>query len=446
MSRTDPRAGSDLIGTVSWLRCYATALRPSERPACGLALSPVPLDIGFFDIHPIDDRFFAVWEILGVDVAVDDLGADGGEACRLEKRPVRCYLLLHRSGFATFRWTIEFSGLPTVAHVADLHRPIWVSSAQQTWSLEYANGTVQEVRGGAREAMNWVFFDLHERAMQRKPDTVAIRTWTGDWRTSFDRIRRLRRDGEVASGYPVTLGSHFELAAGGRGAAAAERALAEIVGSTPGASVAGSLLAWHVGESRAGAIVSETAAPDAAFGVYSPRHIQVMEFLALQRGVLRTLQRETQSVITGGATVSRDTARRWNWLLASVTDDYVLHDQAAHLLESYKHHFAARPDLRTIQTLEEQVRRNLGSFQSQFAIADVKTTVVLTALFGVVAALTLGPLARRVAIEITHSHTSPSRFDDAHPAWAIGIDLVLVLLVAVIAARVIARARRFTPL
>ena len=82
----------------------------------------------------------------------------------------------------------------------------------------------------------------------------------------------------------------------------------------------------------------------------------------------------------------------------------------------------------------------------QFTVADVKTTVVLTALFGVVAALTLGPLARRLAVELSGSRAAPSRFDDLHPGWAIGIDGVLIALVAIIAATVIRRARRIEPI
>ncbi len=431
-------------GTVSWLRCYATALAPEDSPACALRIEPLELDLGFFDIQSLDERFFASWEIHGVRVAIEDLGGD--DRLTLETRPVRCFLLLHRSGFAAFRWTIEFDGLPTVRHVADLHRPIWVSSPQQRWELEHTDGCTHELRGGAREAMNWVYFDIHERSMGRVPTADALRAWTSEWRVSFDRIRELRSIDEVASAYAVTLGSHFELTDLRGGLSAARGALAQVVGDDGTEEVAGSAIPWRLGEYRQGIAVTARESLDPDLGVHVPRHVQLMEFVTIQRGILRSVQRETQSVITGSRSVDRATARRWHRLLASITDDYVLHDQAAHLIESYKNHFERRTDLRTIRTLEEQVRRNLSSFESQFTVADVKTTVVLTALFGVVAALTLGPLARRLAVEVSGSRAAPSRFDDLHPGWAIGIDGVLIALVAVIAATVIRRARRIEPI
>jgi hypothetical protein len=68
--------------------------------------------------------------------------------------------------------------------------------------------------------------------------------------------------------------------------------------------------------------------------------------------------------------------------------------------------------------------------------------IILSGLFGVVAAITLAPLAREIELTLFQTGGSAGTFDNRHIVLSIAIDALLLVMIAFISAILISRANR----
>jgi hypothetical protein len=143
-------------------------------------------------------------------------------------------------------------------------------------------------------------------------------------------------------------------------------------------------VSWFMDE-NVSLLIRTAGQPDPDLDVIDPDRAQVLDFLALRRGALTSVQRITQLVITERAAVSREQIARWQYLVATLTDDYILHVRAARLLEPLKLGFAHERRLRDLTDLERQARANLDWFQSRIEAAGQWTGGLIGAAVGAAA-------------------------------------------------------------
>jgi hypothetical protein len=154
------------------------------------------------------------------------------------------------------------------------------------------------------------------------------------------------------------------------------------------------------------------------------------------------VQRATQATITERRTISRQQLQQWQRLVAALTDEYVLHDQVAIMFRPLREHMRKNVLLRDPGTLEAQVRQNLATFQDVIEAASHRVAIILSGLFGVVAAITLAPLAREIELVVFQTGGSVNTFDSRHIVLSIAIDALLLVLVALTSIALITRANR----
>ncbi|HEY8304006.1 MAG TPA: hypothetical protein VIG42_05385 [Solirubrobacteraceae bacterium] len=68
--------------------------------------------------------------------------------------------------------------------------------------------------------------------------------------------------------------------------------------------------------------------------------------------------------------------------------------------------------------------------------------IVLSGLFGVVAALTLAPLAREIELSMFRTRGTAASYEFTHPLLAISIDLILLATVGCVSVLIVTRANR----
>jgi hypothetical protein len=112
------------------------------------------------------------------------------------------------------------------------------------------------------------------------------------------------------------------------------------------------------------------------------------------------------------------------------------------LFRPLREHMKENALVRDPATLEAQVRQNLETFQDVISAANNRVAIILSGLFGVVAAITLAPLARDIELSIFRTGGSASTFDSSHIILSIAIDLLLLTIVGSVAGILISRANR----
>ncbi|HWY90126.1 MAG TPA: hypothetical protein VNY31_05585 [Solirubrobacteraceae bacterium] len=364
---------------------------------------------------------------------------------------VATHLLLHEAGLALIRLTLDPSAhgttidMPQLAGFSDAvwqnQRMVWrVALADHRWELD----------ADVRRVMDAVMLPLHERFCGRQPDIFALR----QLETPEERYQWLdeRVDaGESLSAYPQTFGTAYELVWDTHTSEQESlRSVAELAYGTRLDARESALLTpaetgyghdWFIGENRA--VLALAGGRDrSALDTFDALRTQTLEYLTLQRAALRAVQRATQLTITERRTINRKQLQEWQRLVAALTDEYVLHDQVATVLRPLRKHMAENPLLRDPDTLAMQVRQNLGTFQDLIEAASHRVAIFLSGLFGVVAAITLAPLAHEIELAIFQTGGSVSGFNDRHIVLSIGVDVLLLLVVAAMSFGLIARTNR----
>jgi hypothetical protein len=446
-----------VAGSVSWLRAYSMpcsirAIRAAvENDALGADDARHLLRDG--QVADGDDQFWDV-QVLRRAHVVRIISASS-VSYRVEGTndwlPVETHLVLHEAGLALIRLTVDLHrpghavSIPELARYSDA---VW-RDERMTWRVSLA-GADHEFEAGVRRAMDAVMLPMQERFCGRVPDLDEL----SKLETAEDRYGWLDERveaGESLSAYPQTLGTAYELVWEDR--SAEQEALHDVAELAYGTRLnrgdaailkpaeMGWAHEWFFGENRS--VLALVGKRDrTAVGTFDSLRIQTLEYLTLQRAALRAVQRGTQLSITERRTISRAQLQQWQRLAAALTDEYVLHDQVAIIVRPVLKHMEENSLLRDPMTLQAQVHQNLETFQNVINAANYRVAIILSGLFGVVAAITLAPLARDVELAVFRTSGSPSAFDDHHLAVSIGIDALLLVLVALVSLILITRANR----
>ena len=201
---------------------------------------------------------------------------------------------------------------------------------------------------------------------------------------------------------------------------------------------------WFVAENRA-VLAAGGPRDSTSLSTFDAARIQLLEYITLERAALRSVQRGTQLVIAEGVTTTRRQLQRWQRLVAATTDEYVLHDEAGVKLESLREHIRHHPTTRDPGALEAQVHRNLATFQSLIDAASDRVLILLSTLFGVVAALSLASVVRLIAHGAFGVGGPTTDFENRHVTLSILIDVGVILVLAVVSFVVMRRANRLRP-
>lgn len=423
--------------TISWIRAYSSPVDPAtilglrgDTAACSRYFGP-----GFAEIQESDYQFWDIQAIRREHVARAVLD---GLRVRLRPTddwwPVHVHLLFHVCGFMVMRFTLKRSeathGGP--ARLADWQRleALPWTGKPLSWEMQLQHRV--EKQADVREMMDVVFHDFHERLHGRAPrEDVYTREWHFTERYAWhDELVELD---ETTTAYPVTFGSFFETlwegdqvpqAAVDNGALLATPIHDESPGDDVHAHIDG--LYWFFGENSSVLVapaVHRQSPSDAEIDALDPIRMQILEFLSLQRAGLRSVQRATQLAISDGTRVRRKEVDRWSRLVAALSDDYVLHDQVAALLEPLRRHLRENDGLRDPDELAEQVHANLDSFDALIEGANSRAGLVLSGLFGLVAASAVDPVVHELAYLISGASGGLSSYADSHTGLMTVLDI-----------------------
>ena len=280
-----------------------------------------------------------------------------------------------------------------------------------------------------------LFLAAHEILVRGDYDLRSLIPLARDTAYGNRHLQDLAAKGELSHPLPVSFGTCFEVVdaeLAGDLVRCVELVNAVMARAAPhespansGVVDAGSDRPWYVFENQSFVFLPDgTADPT---GVFDADRLRLIEFLTLRRGALRSIQRDTQRVLSGGRDVSRRRIDEWRLLLSTTTDDYVLHDRVSTLLVSLNQHQRTSSSVRDPVLLEDQVRRNIDAFQTRIELASQSVSTLIGALFAVVAAvLGVGSVIRVAAA--AHESIPVSQFPDAHPWLNSSIDLVVTLL------------------
>jgi hypothetical protein len=364
--------------------------------------------------------------------------------------PVDTNLVLHEAGLALIRLTLDPRlakldiALPELAMYSDA---VWRNECM-SWRLDIG-GEQWELNADVRRVMDAIMLPMHVRFCGRSPDLASLRSLeTPEERYQWLDERVAAR--ESLSAYPQTFGTAYELVWDTH--TSEQRALRSVVELTYGTKVdPGDVLLkpaetgyehdWFIGENRAVLALAGTR-ERSRIGTFDALRTQTLEYLTLQRAALRAVQRATQLTITERRTISRGQLQQWQRLVAALTDEYVLHDQVAAIFRPLRKQMKENPLLRDPDSLEAQVRQNLATFQDVIEAASHRVAIILSGLFGVVAAITLAPLAHEIELTVFQTSGSVSTFNNHHVVLSIAIDAVLLAFVALISFILITRANR----
>lgn len=423
--------------TVSWIRAYHTRLDGKatdviNRLAAGGMVRPSDdVGIGFFDVQALRSAQFA---------------SGNGPRLQLtygsEQFVVRTRVLAHVSGFLVLRLTLASADNPVMRsmgldELARFERLPW-GLAQLPWSWGSETFNL-----GVRETFNLIYLRCHELLRDRTWSLAAATEQAVDGNHGNAHFHRLCERNELSYPFPVTFGTVFELS---NDTAANEVGafLREISGGRDVAAAQVSSLPWYLFENSSVILCGGDFDEETSAG--APLQASLMEFVTLQRGALRSTQRDTQRVMADGQSVSRRRIEEWQVLLATTTDDYVLHDQVSRFLVPMREHFRHSHAVRDPGILEDQVRRNIASFQSRIELAGQSASTIIGALFAVVACV-VGLSGILKAATAKSLSVKVSDLPDTHPWLSSGVDLTVTLLAFVVTWALIRRASmRIAPL
>ena len=425
--------------TVSWLRAYHSPILGPVRDALdGLAASG--------DIRPRDDQALDVFDIQAVRLghfatadgpAFEVAGHWDGAAGRCTARwRGRTHLLLHASGFVVVRMTLSSADNPHLSHedsqlLSRLERLPW-EMHDFAWTVRG-----ETVRGNVRACLNLVFLHLLEALPGGRPRTdrasLAVEGPDG-----WEHLHQLCRDGELSHPYPVSFGTHIEIADPGLAAdpAAQHDLLDEAFLRASGLGKAGDLerdtedVAWYFLENQS--VVFRAAPLDPDGVLVDPTRTALLEYVTLRRAALRSVQRDTQRVLAGRTGVSRRRLQEWQQLVQTTTDDYVLSDRTGQLLSLLQARIGELPRVRDPEDLENQVRSNLDSFSTAIEGAGSKVTEAVGALFAVLAAVAVFTTPLRLFLDWVDGGLDGTPYSADHPIRSAAIEFAVTVLITVL--------------
>jgi hypothetical protein len=382
-------------GSVSWFRAYHVGLLISDAPAflmsgqAGTQLSPIdPVRHYFFDIQVLRSGQVARARYLP-EIRVTGLTAHGDAAAEFSGR-VHVHVLAHVSGFVCLRSTIRFDQLhPQPAERWLLHhleRGLWDGRQRLKFHIP---GTAAPLTGNMRTLFNWVFLDLISRWAGLPVHLERQAEWAIEGPFGCERLHRLAKEGRIDFPFPVSFGTQFEITES-RLASLAPKKADELAARIAYEVLRGphslcehdaERIWWYVEEKQA-LTLTVTADVDPDLDVIDTDRTQLMEYLTLRRGALRSVQRETQRVISGGSKISKARIEAWYHILATTTDDYVLDDRIGQLIKPLRSHNGTDRRWRDLAALEHQVRGNLESFERRLEATGAWVSSVVGALVG----------------------------------------------------------------
>lgn len=131
------------------------------------------------------------------------------------------------------------------------------------------------------------------------------------------------------------------------------------------------------------------------------------------------IERDTQGIISERKVAFGSQLRYWNWLLSSITDDFVL-GRNVDVLHTIKASHNGGVDHFDLINFESQTRKNIASFTERLNAKNSSSTTLLSILFGVLASFAL--------IEFLDRHVP---LDFVYIA-VISISVLIVFLVAIL--------------
>lgn len=308
--------------------------------------------------------------------------------------PLSIHVLGHVSGFVCLRPTLRFDQVPggvDDALIRHLKLGLWDGALGLQFRIE---GVDEPLVGNVRTLLNWVFLDLITRWAGTPAEVGDLHRWAREGRFGCERLHELVRQRRLDYPYPVSLGIQIEiadrrLADSTAGADLAARIAHDLLrGPEPGWDVEPVDIErdcrnvwWYMEESEA-LTLSPPRDIDAALDVIDADRTQLLEFLAIRRAALESVQRETQRILADGSKISRVRVNSWYRLVTVTTDDYVLHRRVGWLTAPLRRHGAEDRRLRDLAELEDQVRSNLESFQGRLQATGAFVSSLLGALVG----------------------------------------------------------------
>jgi hypothetical protein len=413
-------------GSVSWFRAYHVGLVISDAPTfimsgqAGTRLSPIdPIRHYFFDIQALRSGQVARARYLP-EIPVTGLFSRGDCTTEFTGR-VRIHVLTHISGFVCLRSTLQLGQLhprlpePWLLH--HLERGLWDAKLGLNFHVP---GTARPLAGYARTLFNWVFLDLITRWAGTPADPERLAQWAPEGPFGCERLHRLAKEGRIDFPFPVSFGTQFEIAQA-RLARLAPRKADELAARLANRVLRGKQslcevppadiehdadrIWWYVEENQA-LTLTGTSAMDPDLDVIDTDRTQLLEYLTIRRGALRSVQRETQRILSTGSKISKARIETWYHILATTTDDYVLDDRIGQLIKPLRAHNVQDRRLRDLAQLEIQVRGNLESFERRLEATGAWVSSVIGALVGAGAlviglnSVTLSVLSRLLSVPV----------------------------------------------
>jgi len=434
------RGSAPQTGTISWARSYdlgdAAGRLPRDLFIAAYGPDVVLSDIdahAFYDLQTLRRGHVARTRLPPVDF-------DGILNLPDGDRPVRgtvaVHIIAYACGFVVIRPTLRFDRYQGDLDYAALHqleRAFWRYDYPLRWHVP---GCPDGLPGGVRTLMNWAFLDLYERARGATPSPRRLAEWAYEGIQGCDRLHELYAAGRLSYPFPVSFGTQFELVEPAfDGTDRLPRRIAPaLLRADPGDLTAepvnveddSDLVCWYLEENQA-LTLTGTGRVDDELDVVDIDRTQLLEFLALRRATLRCVQRDTQRVLTERLQVTRAQIEHWQHIVASTTDDYVLHDRIGRLIEPLRRHYAQEVRMRDIRHLEEQVRANLAWFQERIDTAADWTGGLVGAAVGAAAlVISLQDVVRIVIATLVG--VPPGQVGERYGLLIAAALLVLVLL------------------
>jgi hypothetical protein len=424
--------------TVSWLRAYHSPMIGPVGDVVetlqrrGLIRRKDDQAAGVYDIQALRLGHFATADGPDFLVEGDWAGEDG--SCRGRWRG-RTHLLFHASGFVVLRLTLSSSDNPQLGPddgplIRTLERLPWETHAFR-WTVRGGS-----VTGNVRACMNLVFLHLLDALPGAQPlSDLPARAVEGP--KGWEHLHELCASGRLSHPYPVSFGTHMEVADPAVAGDPARQQ--ELLRGSFLAGVGQSWqpedlepdadgLAWYLLENQSVVFRGSSDDPDGV--VVDATRTALLEYLTLRRAALRSVQRDTQRVLSGRRHVSRRRLHEWQQLVQTATDDYVLSDRAGQVLSLVRARIAAQPRVRDPEELERQVRSNLASFTSAMEQAGSRVTAVVGALFAILAATAVFSTPLRLALDWFDGGLGPEPYAQLHPVRSAGVDVVVAVIAA----------------
>jgi hypothetical protein len=381
--------------------------------------------------------------------------AGGG---RVLRGPATLSLLFWHVGYFCLRLTLE--GLtgphaqvdPSVVHL--LH-----AAEHEDASTLVVRGAIDghdiALTGNVRRVFDWFGAYVHEVLSGRTPDLRDLDTWSAGPEAGLHRRETYVRRRELSIVYPSTFGSHAELCWAdpadipGRPAEWGPALIAEVRDGERHAydiDEASDTRWWLLSEFQTVLIRGGATGLHPDIRALDVDRLQMVEYLALRRGALSGIQRQTQLAAAERRPVARREVADWTWFLGAVTDDYVIGGWSASLLEQIKRLLRNSSSLRDVFELEDQVRRNVEVFQSRLDAESDRTGLMLAVFFGIVAATSLLPLAQAVYSNVSGvSLTDFGSFPVTHYTAFLLLSALLLVVVGGVAVTLLVRNRYLRP-